>query len=143
MSDAGCEFPKQNATSDEITQILKNTRTIAVVGISPKEERPSHWISKYLKDHGYSLVGVNPGHSEILGLKVYPNLSSVPGDIDLVDLFIRSENVPPVVDEAIARKVKTIWMQEGIVNNAAAEKARAAGITVVMNKCIYKEHAAR
>ncbi|MFN0117584.1 MAG: CoA-binding protein [Elusimicrobiota bacterium] len=139
--DGGCEFPKFQATSQEIKEILSQTKSIAVVGISPKEERPSHWISKYLVDHGFHVVGVNPGHSEILGIKVYKSLSEVPESVDMVDLFIRSENVPSVVDEAISRKVKFIWMQEGVINNAAAEKAIEAGLKVVMNKCIYKEHA--
>lgn len=140
---AECEIPKMNATSDEITRLLKSVKRIAVVGLSPKPERPSHWIFAYLRDHGYDVVGVNPGHREILGQAVYPTLTDVPGPVDLADLFLRSENVPPVVDEAIRKGVKAIWMQEGIVNNEAAEKARAAGITVVMNKCIYAEHSAR
>jgi predicted CoA-binding protein len=140
---AECEVPKINATSDEITRLLASARTIAVVGISRKPERPSHWIAGYLRDNGYRVIGVNPALPELFGEKVYPSLSAVPEAVDLVDIFRRPEHVPPVVDEAIAKKVKAIWMQEGIVNNAAAEKARAAGITVIMNKCIYKEHAAR
>ena len=143
MPDAGCEFPKANPTSAEITAILKSVKTIAVVGLSPKEERPSHWIALYLRDHGFNVIGVNPGHSDILGIKVYPSLTAIPENVELVNLFIRAENVAPVVDEAITKKAKAIWMQEGIVHNAAAEKARAAGLQVVMNKCIYKEHAAR
>ena len=143
MPSGGCEFPTQNATSEEIERILETSKRIAVVGISRKEERPSHWISLYLRDHGYDVVGVNPGYKDVAGIPVYPSLSDVPGDIDLVDIFLRPERIPPVVDQAIAKKVKAVWMQEGIVNNEAANRARAAGITVVMNKCIYKEHAAR
>lgn len=143
MPDSGCEFPKQNATSEEISKLLDNVKTVAVVGISPKEERPSHWISLYLRDNGFDVVGVNPGHTELMGFKVYPTVSAIPGPIDLVNIFVRSENVGPIVDDAIAKKAKFIWMQEGVVNNAAADKARAAGLVVVMNKCIYKEHAAR
>lgn len=143
MASGACEFPKENATSAEISRILSATHRIAVVGISPKEDRPSNWISQYLRDHGYDVVGVNPRYQDVAGIPVYPTLSDVPGAVDLVDLFVRFERVPPIVDEAIAKKVSTVWMQEGIVNNAAADKARAAGISVVMNKCIYKEHAAR
>lgn len=143
MESGACEFPQENATSEEISRILRSTRRIAVVGISPKEDRPSNWISRYLQDHGYDVVGVNPRYRDVMGIPVYPTLSDVPGPVDLVDLFVRSERVPPIVDEAIAKKASTVWMQEGIVNNAAADKARAAGLTVVMNKCIYKEHAAR
>jgi uncharacterized protein len=143
MADGGCEIPKQNASSAEIERILEASKTIAVVGISPKEERPSHWIALYLRDHGYNVIGVNPGHSEILGIKVYPSLRDIPEPVDLVDLFIRAENIPPLVEDAISIKAKAVWMQEGIVNNAAANRARAAGLTVVMNRCIYKEHAAR
>jgi len=143
MPDPGCEFPRQNASSEDISKILGSVKTIAVVGISPKEERPSHWISLYLRDNGFDVVGVNPGHTELMGFNVYPTLAAVPGPVDLVNVFIRSENVPPVVDDAIAKKAKAIWMQEGVVNNAAADKARAAGLIVVMNKCIYKEHASQ
>jgi len=138
-----CEFPKFNASSDEIARLLSTVKTIAVVGLSHKPERPSHWIAAYLKENGFRVIGVNPALAELWGEKVYPTLADVPEPVDLANLFLRAENVPPAVDDAIAKGVKTIWMQEGIVNNAAAEKARAAGLTVVMNKCIYKEHAAR
>ncbi len=138
-----CEFPKVNASDGEISTILSTAKSIAVVGLSQNPERPSHWIAKYLIDHGFRVFGVNPGQKEILGLKIYPSLSDIPEKIDLANLFLRPEAVPPVVDEAIAKGVKAVWMQEGIVNNAAADKARAAGLLVVMNKCIYKEHAAR
>jgi len=113
-----------------------------VVGASPKRERPSHRISIYLKDHGYKVVPVNPGQTEILGDPSYRSLSEVPEPVDIVDIFRDPAAVPGIVEEAIAKKAKAIWMQEGIVHNAAAEKARAAGLKVVMNKCIYKEHAA-
>jgi predicted CoA-binding protein len=138
-----CEFPKMNASPDEISELLKNARKIAVVGISPKEDRPSHWIAAYLMDHGYDVVGVNPGISELFGRKVMKSLRDVPGPVDIVDIFRAPDAVPGIVDEAIAIKAKAIWMQEGIVHNEAAAKARAAGLKVIMNKCIYKEHAGR
>jgi predicted CoA-binding protein len=136
-----CEFPTTNATGAEIAQILKSAKTIAVIGASLKPERPSHWISKYLKEHGYKVIPVNPGHTEILGDKCYKSLSEVPGPVDIVDIFREPGAVPAIVDEAIAKKAKVVWMQEGIVHNAAAEKARRAGLLVVQNKCIYQEHA--
>ncbi len=140
MPSDSCEFPKFNASSKEIADILASAKTIAVIGFSPKPERPSHWIYQYLKNQGFKVVGVNPAHKEILGDKVYPSLLDIPFDVDIVDIFRRADQMGPIVDEAIRKKAKVVWMQEGIVNNAAAEKARAAGLTVVMNKCIYKEH---
>jgi predicted CoA-binding protein len=135
-----CEYPTTNATSDEIAQILRSAKVIAVIGASLKPERPSHWISVYLKEQGYKVIPVNPGLSEVLGDKCYKSLSDVPEPVDIVDIFRDPSAVPGIVDEAIAKKAKAIWMQEGIVHNAAADKARAAGLKVVMNKCIYKEH---
>jgi len=137
-----CEFPKHNATSQEIAEILRGAKTIAVIGASPKRERPAHWISIYLKDHGYKVIPVNPGQTEILGDPCYNSLSDVPEAIDIVDIFRAPAAVPGIVEEAIAKKAKVIWMQEGIVHNEAADIARAAGLRVVMNKCIYKELAA-
>jgi predicted CoA-binding protein len=136
-----CEFPKDNATNEEMADILRNAKVIAVIGASLKPERPSHWISVYLKEQGYKVIPVNPGVSEILGDKCYKSLSEIREPIDIVDIFREPSAVPAIVDEAIAKKAKAIWMQEGIVHNEAAEKARAAGLKVVQNKCIYKEHA--
>src|SRR6266568_1916405 len=136
-----CEFPKQNANSAEIAEILRASRVIAVIGASLKPERPAHWISVYLKEQGYRVIPVNPGHAEILGEKCYRSLSEVPQAVDIVDIFRDPSAVPAIVDEAIAKKAKVIWMQEGIVHNEAADKARKAGLKVVQNKCIYKEHA--
>ena len=136
-----CEFPKENATSAEIAEILRSSRVIAVIGASLKPERPAHWISVYLKEQGYRVIPVNPGHAEILGEKCYRSLSEVPQAVDIVDIFRDPSAVPAIVDEAIAKKAKVIWMQEGIVHNEAADKARKAGLKVVQNKCIYKEHA--
>src|SRR5882672_2662194 len=136
-----CEFPTTNATSAEIAEILRAARVIAVIGASLKPERPAHWISVYLKEQGYKVIPVNPGHTEILGDKCYKSLSEIPEPVDIVDIFREPGAVPGIVDEAIAKKAKVVWMQEGIVNNAAAEKAKTAGLKVVQNKCIYKEHA--
>lgn len=139
----GCEFPKSNASDAEIDGILYAARVVAVIGLSPKPERPSHRVAAYLLRNGYQVVPVNPGSPEILGQKCYASLAEVPGDVDIVDIFRKPEAVPAIVESAIAKKAKAVWMQEGIVSNAAAERARAAGLEVVMNKCIMKEHAAR
>lgn len=122
-----------------ILKILQNMRRIAVVGISAKEERASHGIAKFLIGQGFEVVGVNPTLTEVLGVKVYPSLAEVPDAIDLVDIFRKSEAVPPIVDEAIAKGAKAVWMQEGVVNEPAAAKAKAAGLDVVMDHCVYKE----
>jgi uncharacterized protein len=136
-----CNFPTSNATPAEIAEILRSAKVIAVVGLSPKPERPSHGVSAYMKEQGYTIIPVNPGHAEILGEKAYKSLAEVPGSIDIVNIFREPSAVPEIVDQAIAKRAKVVWMQEGIVHNEAAEKARAAGLKVVMNKCIYKEHA--
>src|SRR3954466_11070077 len=138
---AGCDFPAFNASSPEIAEMLRTAKVIAVVGLSPKPERPSHGVSAYMQGQGYKIIPVNPGHDEILGEKAYKSLLDVPGPIDIVDIFREPAAVPEIVDQATQMKAKAIWMQEGIVHNEAAEKARAAGLKVVQNKCIYKEHA--
>ena len=135
-----CEFPKENATSEEIAEILQLSKTIAVIGASLKPERPSHWISVYLKEQGYKVIPVNPGLKEVLGDKCYKSLSEIPEPVDIVDIFREPDAVPAIVDEAIAKKAKVIWMQQGIVHNEAAAKAKAAGLKVIQNKCIYQEH---
>lgn len=128
------------ADFSEITQILKKYKTIAVVGLSPNSERPSHQVARYLLDAGYTIIPVNPGPTEILGQTCYPNLSAIPTPVDVVDIFRRPEYIPPIVDEAIKIKAKVVWMQEGIVNHEAARKARDAGLTVIMDRCIKKDH---
>jgi len=135
-----CELPTTNATAPEIAALLRAAKTIAVIGASPKEERPSHWISLYLIEQGYNVIPVNPGQTELFGRKCYKSLSEVPDPVDIVDIFREPGAVPAIVDEAIAKKAKAVWMQQGIVHNAAAEKAKAAGLAVVQNKCIYQEH---
>ena len=120
--------------------ILNKYRTVAIVGLSPDPSRPSYRVASYLDMHGYKVIPVNPHAQEILGKTSYPNLSSVPEPIEIVDIFRSSEKVMPVVDEAIKTGAKVVWMQEGIINEQAALKARDAGLLVVMNKCMFKEH---
>src|SRR5579864_4281099 len=112
-----CEFPKENATSDEIAQILRTTKTIAVVGLSPKPDRPSHGVTVYMQAQGYKIIPVNPGQDTILGEKCYKSLLDIPGPIDMVNIFREPSAVPEIVDQAIQKKAKVIWMQEGIVHN--------------------------
>ncbi len=119
---------------------LREAKIIAVVGMSPRPERPSHYVAKYLMEQGYRIIPVNPAVDEVLGMKSYPDLVSIPEKIDLVDIFRRSSQVPPVVDDAIAADAKFIWMQDGVVHEGAAAKARAAGLSVVMDNCTLREH---
>ncbi len=119
---------------------ILNLKTIAVVGISDDPERPSHFVASFLESHGYNIIPVNPKLTEWEGKKCYPDLLSIPEKVDVVDIFRRSEAVPPIVDEAIKIKTKVVWMQEGIVNEEAAAKARDAGIEVVMDRCMKKEY---
>jgi predicted CoA-binding protein len=131
------------STTDEIGDLLKKSRTIAVVGLSDSPLRPSYGVSAYMQGHGYHIIPVNPAIKGSLGEKSVPTLADVQGKIDIVDVFRRSEFVPEIVDEAIRLKVPAIWLQEGVIHEEAAEKARKAGILVVMDKCILKEHRAR
>jgi len=129
--------------TDPITEILQRARTIAVVGLSDNPLRPSHGVAAYLQAQGYRIVPVNPRIATSLGEKAYPSLLDVPGKIDIVDIFRRPEFVEAVVDQAIQLKIPTVWMQEEIVHEKAAQKARQAGIFVVMDRCILLEHRAR
>lgn len=123
-----------------IKKLLATARTIAVVGLSPKETRPSNMVARYLIETGYTVIPVNPGQQEILGLDCYPDLGSIPVPVDIVDIFRRSEDVPPIVAESIAIGAKAIWMQEGIIHAEAARTARAAGVLVVMDRCLKTVH---
>jgi len=136
----GCEIPEYNPPSEGIKEILRNHRTVAVVGLSPKPERDSHKVARYLQDEGYQVVPINPGQKEILGKPCYPNLKALPFPVEIVDIFRRPDAVGPIVDDAITIGAKVIWMQLGIANNEAARKAREAGLEVVMSKCIKIEH---
>lgn len=120
--------------------LLRSAKTIAVVGLSSRRSRPSYGVSEYMQSRGYRIIPVNPNETEVLGEKSYASLDQVPGPVDIVDIFRRSESVPEVVDAAIRIGAKGIWMQEGVVHNEAAARARAAGLDVVMDKCILKEH---
>jgi uncharacterized protein len=120
--------------------ILRNSKTIAIVGLSNNPEKASHHVANYLKEKGYRIISVNPGEKAVLGEVCYPDLSSVPEKVDVVDIFRKSEDVPPIVKDAIKIGAKAVWMQEGVVNEAAAEEARKAGLKVVMDKCMLKEH---
>ena len=141
MSEA-CEIPSLNATSDEIRAILTSARRIAVVGHSDDPARDSYRVGRYLAEQGYEVFAVNPKARSTPDLKFFPDLASVPGPVDIVDIFRRPEAIPVIVEEAIHIGAKVIWMQEGLAHNAAAEKARASGLRVVMSRCIMKEHRA-
>jgi uncharacterized protein len=126
----------------DTSEILSKYKTIAVVGLSPNPLRPSHGVSEYMKSQGYRIIPVNPGHAQILGEQSYRRLEDIPDPVDIVNVFRRSEMIPPIVDSAIAIGAKVVWMQEGIQHPEAAEKARSAGLDVVMNTCILKAHVA-
>jgi predicted CoA-binding protein len=127
---------------EELKDTLHNVKTIAVIGISPKEDRPSYIVASYLKSKGYRVIPVRPDGEEILGEKVYHSLSEIPKEIsvDVVDIFRKSEEVPPIVAEAIQRGIKVVWMQEGVIHKEAGEKAEKAGSKVIMDRCIKKEY---
>jgi predicted CoA-binding protein len=125
-----------------IKEILGTYKNIAVVGLSSQTWRPSYSVSRYMQTVGYRIIPVNPNETEVLGEKAYASLDDVPGPIEIVDIFRRPEFVPGVVEAAIRRKARVIWMQLGIVNEAAAARARAAGLEVVMDRCILVEHRA-
>jgi predicted CoA-binding protein len=129
--------------SDPVAALLKRSKTIAVIGLSANPKRASHGVSAYMQTHGYRIIPVNPHVEESLGEKAYASLLDVPEKIDIVNIFRRPEFVEAVVDQAIQLKVPAIWMQEDVIHERAAEKARKAGIFVVMDRCILKEHRAR
>lgn len=118
-----------------IRRILETHRVIAMVGLSPKADRPSYGVARYLLAHGYTVIPVNPGQSEILGQRCHASLRDIPVKVDMVDVFRRAEDVPPIAEDAIAIGAKSLWLQLGIVHQAAAEKAAAAGLDVVMDRC--------
>ena len=126
---------------ETVEEIVRETKTIAVYVLSPREERASHEVSKYMQEQGYRIIPVHPDYDgELLGEKVYPDLRSIPEPVDIVDVFRRAHLIGPVVDNAIAIGAKAVWMQLGLVNEPAAEVAREAGLGVVMDKCILVEH---
>ena len=115
-------------------------QTIAVVGMSPKPERPSHYVSMYMKEQGYNIIPVNPGHDEIAGIKCYPSLKEISEPVDVVDVFRRSEYILPIAESAINIKVKALWLQDGVINHEAAELANNSGLIVVMDDCMLRRH---
>ena len=129
-------------TPDALRELLREVRTIAVVGLSPKRDRPSHGVARYLQGAGYQIVPINPGHEEILGERSYPTLAAAAHEhaIDVVDVFRRSEHAGAVVDEAIALRPRLIWLQQGVVDAAAAARAEAAGIPIEMDSCLAVQH---
>jgi len=131
------------AETDPIFELLQQAKTIAVVGLSDRPLRPSHGVSAYMQSHGYRIIPVNPTITEALGEKSYPSLLEVPYKIDIVNIFRRPEFVEQIVDQTIQLKIPAVWMQEEVINVKAAEKARRAGIFVIMDRCILKEHRAR
>ncbi len=143
MNDSGaaCRIPpSDDGRNDETIKRIFSLKTIAVVGCSPKPERPSHYVAAYLKEQGYRIIPVNPGHKEILGEACYPNVLSIPGPVDVVDVFRRPEEVLPVIHEAIQIKAKALWLQDGIAHPIGEEEARKAGLLVVSNDCMMRRH---
>jgi hypothetical protein len=132
-----------SAESDPIHDLLARSKTIAVVGLSDSPLRPSHGVSAYMQAQGYKIIPVNPKISEALGERSYPSLADVPEKIDIVNIFRRPEFVEEIVDQAIQLNIPAVWMQEGVINQRAAEKTRKAGMFVAMDLCILKEHKAR
>ena len=127
-------------SSIETINKIFTMRSIAVVGMSPKPERPSHYVALYLKENGYNIIPVNPGHSEIAGMKSYSNLLEIPSKVDIVDVFRRSEHVLPIVKEAIKINAKAIWLQDGVINEEAAQVATSKNLLFVMNDCMLRRH---
>ncbi len=136
-----CEFPSVNSSQDEIKEIFDNTKTIAIIGCSPNEDKASNMVAKYLKNAGFKIVPVYPKEDEILGEKVYRSLKEIPFKVDMVDIFRKPDVIGLVVDAAIERgDIDCVWTQLGLVNNLAADKALAKGMKVVQNKCTKIEH---
>jgi len=133
-----------NPSEDEIISILKTTKTMAVVGLSPKPKRPSHSVSKAMQGFGYTIIPVRPAVDEVLGEKAYADLESIPTDllakIDMVDVFRAADKITPIIDACIELKVPLIWLQDGVINEEEALRAQKAGITVVMDRCVYRDY---
>ena len=135
-----CEIPIENATDEEVKEILTKYKVIAVVGMSRNPEKDAHKVPKYLMEHGYKIIPVNPFAEEILGLKAYKDLEDIKEPVDIVDIFRPPEEVMDIVKKAVKIKANVVWMQKGIVKNAAADYAREHGLKVVMDKCMMVEH---
>ena len=133
------QFPGQSMA--QILRVLQTYKKVAMVGLSANPNRPSYFAATYLKDYGFEIIPVNPAYEEVMGRKCYPSLADVPAPLEVVDIFRRSDAVPPIVDEAIRLGAKVVWMQLGVIHEAAAEKAKTAGLEVVMDRCMKIEHA--
>ncbi|WP_374479124.1 CoA-binding protein [Zoogloea sp.] len=129
-----------NPPPDQIRSLLQEVKTIAVVGLSPRPDRPSYRVARGMQGFGYRIVPVRPAVAEVLGEKAYPNLSDIPHPVDLVDVFRSADQIDPIVDECIALGIKRLWLQDGVINEQAAERARSAGITVVMDRCVWRDY---
>ncbi|MDE3108984.1 MAG: CoA-binding protein [Acidobacteriota bacterium] len=140
---SGNSHASSTPVGDPVSEILKASRTIAVVGLSNRKFRPSYGVAEYLKSAGYRIIPVNPSEAEVLGETAYARLEDIPERVDIVDIFRRSEFVPEIVESAIRIGARAVWMQEGVMHAEAAESARRAGLFVVMNTCILKEHIKR
>lgn len=123
-----------------IQRLLSESKTVAIYGLSADTQKASYFVASYLKSHGYRIIPINPNATEILGEKCYPTITAIPDKIDILNIFRRASEVPPLIDEAIARKIPAVWLQLRIINLPSAEKARAAGLTVILDKCIKMEH---
>jgi uncharacterized protein len=141
--DSSSSRTPATVAGDPASEILKTSRTIAVVGLSSRQHRPSYGVAQYLQSAGYRIIPVNPRETEVLGEKCYARLEDVPVHVDIVDIFRRSEFVPEIVESAIRIGARGVWMQEGVIHPQAAERARSAGLFVIMNTCILKEHIKR
>ena len=135
-----CEVPDYNPPGEEIGELIKNGRTIAVVGLSDRPDRDSYRVAAYMQSRGYRIITVNPHKQEILGEKCHPDLTTISEDVDIVDIFRSVEAIPGIVEEAIKIKAKAVWMQRGLAHHEAAAKARAAGLAVVQSRCLMVEH---
>ena len=135
-------MPFENPPPEAIKRLLETAKTIAVVGLSPQLERPSHGVARAMQRFGYRIIPVRPAVDSVLGEKAYPDLPHLPGPVDIVDVFRAPEHVDQIVDQCIAQKLPAIWLQEGVVNEKAVEKAKKAGIFVVMDRCIFKDYLA-
>jgi len=129
-----------NPPIESIIALLRHSKRIAVVGLSPRASRPSHVVASALQGYGYTIIPVRPAVDSVLGEKAYPDLYQVPGRIDLVDVFRAPQFIDPIVDACIARKIPVLWLQDGVVNETAATRAQANGITVIMDRCIYRDY---
>jgi uncharacterized protein len=132
-------MPFRNPTVEEISGLLRRSHRIAVVGLSSNPERPSYRVAEYLIERGYEIIPVNPTEGEILGKKAYKSLSEIAGDIDIVDVFRRSDQTDAIIDEAISVGAKALWLQEGVINDEGAVRAQSAGMTVIQDRCVAKE----